>query len=196
MKITVELDGQERELDVEQQGDSLRVKFSGHEMTVRLVHSEDAGFVLEYDEPHGDYVRRRRLRAAGYANGDERQLWVNGSMVRYVRVRRRGAPSGAAKSGSLAAAIPAVVSEILVAPGDEVAAGERLLLLESMKMILPIQAPFAGVVAEIRCEVGQAVQPGVPLVELLPQEQALQEQALQEQALQEQALQEQAPRDE
>jgi biotin carboxyl carrier protein len=126
--------------------------------------------VLEYDEPHGDYVRRRRLRAAGFATGDIRQLWVNGSQVHYKRVRRREAASPATDSGSLSAAIPAIVSEILVQPGDLVAAGEKLLLLESMKMILPIKAPFAGTVIAIHCAAAQAVQPGIPLVELKPAE--------------------------
>ncbi len=170
MKITVEMAGREQELEVEQRGDSLHIHFEGKETVVRLVHSEDAGFVLEYDEPHGDHVRRRRLRAAGHAAGDERQLWVNGSLLRYRRVRRREGSAAGAGTGSLAAEIPSVVSEILVAPGDVVSAGDKLLLLESMKMILPIQAPHAGVVAAIHCAAGQAVQPGIPLVEITPLE--------------------------
>jgi biotin carboxyl carrier protein len=168
MKITVELAGREQELDVEQQGDSLRIVFEGKETVVRLVNAEDAGFVLEYDEPHGDYVRRRRLRAAGYASGDNRQLWVNGSLLQYRRVRRQDISAVGVGVGSLAAEIPSVVSEILVAPGDAVAPGDKLLLLESMKMILPIQAPYAGTVAAIHCVAGQAVQPGIPLVDIAP----------------------------
>lgn len=168
MKIIVSLDGRERELEVEQQGDNLRIRFAGREMAARLIHSEGAVFVLEYDEPHGDYVRRRRLRAAGFAEGDARQLWVNGSLVHYTRVRRRDAGTQPADSGSLSAAIPAVVSEVLVQPGDSVNAGDKLLLLESMKMIMPIQAPHAGVVVGIHCKKGDAVQPGIPLVALTP----------------------------
>jgi biotin carboxyl carrier protein len=37
-----------------------------------------------------------------------------------------------------------------------------------MKMILPIQAPYAGTVAAIHCVAGQAVQPGIPLVDIAP----------------------------
>ncbi|MCE7937973.1 MAG: acetyl-CoA carboxylase biotin carboxyl carrier protein subunit [Chloroflexi bacterium CFX6] len=62
--------------------------------------------------------------------------------------------------------MPAVVVEVLVAPGDAVADGQKLVLLESMKMVLPIVAPHAGVVTAVRCAPGDAVQPGVPLVEL------------------------------
>jgi biotin carboxyl carrier protein len=67
---------------------------------------------------------------------------------------------------SLSASIPAVVSEILVKVGQEVKIGDKLILLESMKMILPIQAPRAGFVTAINCVPGQAVQPGIQLVEI------------------------------
>jgi urea carboxylase len=54
----------------------------------------------------------------------------------------------------------------LVAVGDQVRAGDKLVLLESMKMILPIQAPYDGAVTAINCAPGEAVQPGVPLITL------------------------------
>ena len=87
--------------------------------------------------------------------------WAAG---RAERVRRRG--GGAATQGSLAAAIPAVVSQILVAPGDAVAAGDKLILLESMKMVIPIVSPRDGIVARVLCAPGESVPAGVPLVEL------------------------------
>jgi biotin carboxyl carrier protein len=50
--------------------------------------------------------------------------------------------------------------------GDDVVEGETLVVLEAMKMELPLRAPKAGRVAEIRCTPGELVQPGTPLVEL------------------------------
>jgi biotin carboxyl carrier protein len=35
-----------------------------------------------------------------------------------------------------------------------------------MKMVIPIQAPYAGVVTAVKCEAGQSIQAGVPLIEL------------------------------
>jgi biotin carboxyl carrier protein len=58
------------------------------------------------------------------------------------------------------------VSKILVKEGDAVKAGDKLILLESMKMIIPIQAPHDGLVAALRCSAGEAVQPGEQLIEL------------------------------
>ncbi len=49
----------------------------------------------------------------------------------------------------LCSELDAVVFRIVVAEGDRVAAGETLLLLESMKMEIPVAAPAAGRVAAI-----------------------------------------------
>ena len=67
---------------------------------------------------------------------------------------------------ALSAPMPATVIAIEVAPGQEVAAGDLLVLLEAMKMEVPIKAPRAGRVKSIACRDGELVQPGVPLLEL------------------------------
>ena len=77
-------------------------------------------------------------------------------------VRARGKPG----SESLSAPMPARVVRILVSPGQRVTRGEFLILLEAMKMELPLRAPGDAVVASIHCDVGDLVQPGVPLVDL------------------------------
>ena len=68
--------------------------------------------------------------------------------------------------GSLAAPMPATVRAIAVAPGDVVVRGDTLIVLEAMKMELPLKSPVDGTVVSITCQVGDLVQPGVPLVEL------------------------------
>ena len=50
--------------------------------------------------------------------------------------------------------------------GDAVKSGDVLVILESMKMELPVEAPSAGKVAEIRCKEGQPVTEGDVLVVL------------------------------
>jgi acetyl-CoA/propionyl-CoA carboxylase biotin carboxyl carrier protein len=66
---------------------------------------------------------------------------------------------------ALSAPMPATVIAIKVAPGQEVAAGDLLVLLEAMKMEMPITAPRGGRVKSIACREGELVQPGVPLLE-------------------------------
>jgi len=68
--------------------------------------------------------------------------------------------------GSLMAPMPATVLSIVAPAGTAVTAGETLLLLEAMKMELPIRAPRDGVVAAVHCREGELVQPGVTLVDL------------------------------
>ena len=50
--------------------------------------------------------------------------------------------------------------------GDEVAEGDTVVILESMKMEMPVEAEDGGTVKEIRCEEGQAVNEGDTLVVL------------------------------
>jgi acetyl-CoA carboxylase biotin carboxyl carrier protein len=58
------------------------------------------------------------------------------------------------------------VWKIEVAEGDAVAEGETVVILESMKMEIPVEAEDEGTVTEIRCEEGQAVSEGDVLVVL------------------------------
>ena len=58
------------------------------------------------------------------------------------------------------------VVSIVVATSDDVAAGDTLLLLESMKMEIPVLAESGGVVVEIRVTEGDVVQEGDVLVVL------------------------------
>lgn len=55
------------------------------------------------------------------------------------------------------------VWKIEKAVGDAVAEGETLIILESMKMEIPVEAPCAGTLAEIRVAEGQSVEEGAVL---------------------------------
>ena len=56
--------------------------------------------------------------------------------------------------------ITGVVFQIMSKVGDAVAAGDPVIVLESMKMEIPVEAPRAGVVREIKVQEGQTVQEG------------------------------------
>jgi len=56
--------------------------------------------------------------------------------------------------------ITGVVFQITAKAGDTVAAGDAVIVLESMKMEIPVEAPRAGAVKEIRVQEGQTVQEG------------------------------------
>jgi acetyl-CoA carboxylase biotin carboxyl carrier protein len=62
--------------------------------------------------------------------------------------------------------ITGTVWKIEVATGDEVDEGDTVVILESMKMEMPVEAEDPGTVKEIRVEEGQSVQEGDVLVVL------------------------------
>lgn len=96
-------------------------------------------------------------------------IWLNGRTWSLLRTdarqpRRRGGAGPA--DNVLTAAMPGQVRELLAAPGDKVAAGAPLLLLEAMKMEMRITAPTAGTVTAVMCAVGDVVARGQPLIEI------------------------------
>lgn len=66
----------------------------------------------------------------------------------------------------ISAPLAGVIGAVRVAPGEAVAAGQVLLILEAMKMEHPVRATADGLVARVRVRAGQAVQRGDELVEL------------------------------
>jgi acetyl-CoA carboxylase biotin carboxyl carrier protein len=58
------------------------------------------------------------------------------------------------------------VWKIEVAVGDDVSDGDTVVILESMKMEIPVESEDEGKVTEIRCEEGQSVNEGDVLVVL------------------------------
>ena len=80
------------------------------------------------------------------------------------------APTTASVSGASSNAVTAPlagsVARVLVSEGEEIEAGQVLLVLEAMKMETEITAPAAGKVSRVLVEPGDAVQGGQPLIEL------------------------------
>ena len=72
----------------------------------------------------------------------------------------------AASANAVVAPLAGSVARVLVAEGDQIEAGQVLVVLEAMKMETEITAPSAGKVGTILVEPGQAVQGGQALIEL------------------------------
>ncbi len=85
--------------------------------------------------------------------------------------KRSQAPQRRLRAGGdghriLTAPMPATVISIPVKAGDAVRKGDVVVVLEAMKMELPIRAMADGVVATVRCREGELVQADAALVEL------------------------------
>ena len=71
-----------------------------------------------------------------------------------------------ARTADIVAEMVANVMTVAVAPGDSVAAGDTVVLLESMKMEIPVEAPCGGRVSRLLVEEGQPVEEGDVLLVL------------------------------
>jgi propionyl-CoA carboxylase alpha chain len=106
----------------------------------------------------------RRWHVARYP-GDDR-LYVDGDAgsVTFAEVPRFPEPVESRDEGSLCAPWPGTVAALLVAVGDEVAAGQELLVLEAMKMQHVVRADRAGRVESLPVAAGSTVDVGAVLV--------------------------------
>ncbi len=111
---------------------------------------------------------------------EQLELEINGRRVQVavrrpvsdaaVVARQHRAPPRAGRAappqGAVLAALQGVVVALAVAPGQVVAAGALLLVIEAMKMENEVLAPYAGIVEQIVVTVGQIVEPGMALLQL------------------------------
>jgi biotin carboxyl carrier protein len=168
----------EASFDVEVAGDTATVGKSqfviaarGQIIDVRRVPggatTSDAGAAAQQSHNSTDVVGAPAARAFVAVAGDVTWVSIDGEVftIEIEDAQRTRRPRAAAGEG-LSAPMPATVIRVIAEPGREVKRGETLLLLEAMKMELPVRAPRDGKVKALHCEAGQLVQPGVPLVDL------------------------------
>lgn len=127
--------------------------------------ASDAGAAAEADATP--------MRAHVVVNGETTWVFIDGETFT-IDVEPADQPDAAAtrarrRAGgneALSAPMPATVIKVLAEPGSEVHRGDMLLLLEAMKMELPVRAPRDGRVKALHCRAGELVQAGTVLVDL------------------------------
>ncbi len=65
-----------------------------------------------------------------------------------------------AKSMDVISEVSGTVWKVLIQPGQSVAEGDVLVIVESMKMEIPVEAPCDGVLQSLSCEEGKPVREG------------------------------------
>ncbi|HUS17898.1 MAG TPA: biotin/lipoyl-containing protein [Chloroflexia bacterium] len=167
----VEIDGVDYPVAVRQDGTGLHVRVGdGPDRHVDFsLAQEPAIYSLLVDG------RSRQVRVVpdpeqpGYWQLSMRQQRVL-ARVQTERERRLSRVAGAKQTAggelTVKAPMPGLVRAVAVAVGDTVQQGQRLLLLEAMKMENDIQAPRAGTVKDVKVAQGDTVENGRPLVVL------------------------------
>jgi 3-methylcrotonyl-CoA carboxylase alpha subunit len=105
------------------------------------------------------------LDARVFLAGDEAYILRRGrqTRVRFKDVSEATAKAGAG-DGNVKAPMHGKVLELFVRPGEAVAGGQRVAVLEAMKMEHTLRAPFAGTVAEVAVAVGAQVVEGAQIM--------------------------------
>jgi pyruvate carboxylase len=115
---------------------------------------------LTVGDPHPDGQRLVFFEL----NGQPREVQVlDRSLATEVRQRPRAETGNPKQVG---APMPGLVVSVVVAPGEKVAAGQKLLTLEAMKMETTVYAEVAGTVAELLVRPATQVEAGELLVRL------------------------------
>ena len=109
----------------------------------------------------GDEVSRVRVAR----EADRVFVWCAGRALEFRKAIGRPPRAGEA-AGGLAAPMPGRVRRIVAAPGERVAHGDVILILEAMKMEHAIRAPRGGTVSRVFHSEGDLVEAGAPLAEI------------------------------
>lgn len=115
--------------------------------------------------------RRELVHVAG--EGGTQWGHIRGAVFRFAEATQASGRTASKvthgrESGVLpiTAPMPARVLKVIAAPGATVTKGETLVILEAMKMELPLRASADGVVVAVHCREGELVPPDAVLVEL------------------------------
>ncbi len=119
-----------------------------------------------------DGARVLKLGAHARVGTEDDGIWatLEGLSIRprirpLAEARMEARVNGSAE-GSIAAPLTGRVTDVLVAQGDRVEAGQTLAVMEAMKLVHSLPAPFAGTVARVVVAAGQSVTQKTILIEL------------------------------
>jgi len=131
----------------------------GEELAVSLIEARPEAVDLVVDGVRRRFDVRRYARGSGGPPQDASAIHVDSALgsTALRAVDRFPSKEGQRPSGSLVAPMPGTVVKVLAAPGDTVAKGDPVVVIEAMKMEHTIGAACDGTVAEILVEVGRQV---------------------------------------
>ena len=163
MKYAVLLDGQVIEVEVD--GDRVTVAGEPHTATLGAVPGTPLRQLLLDGRPTSLAVESLgRGRWALSPAGERWEVEVLDERARHIRSLTNGTDRQRAAS-VLKAPMPGLVLRVQAAPGQSVAEGAGLVVLEAMKMENELKAPATAVVKAVRVQPGEAVEKGQVLVE-------------------------------
>lgn len=153
MKVILELGGEEYEAYLHREADKLTITIDGEKFEAKIAEGTVA---------LGGHTYRIHV--------GEREVAVDGSHLPFrildIKTGAAGGEGGGARGARVKPPMPGKIVSVAVNEGDEVKAGQVLVILEAMKMQNEIAAPASGVVKKVHVKPGQNVEGKDVLVEL------------------------------
>jgi biotin carboxyl carrier protein len=154
MKYEAEIDGRPVSIELEQHNGRVSAIIDGRGYDVEVVRPEEGAYLI--------FVGERVYEA---------RVWTEGASALRVKLRdrlftaniidrkHRRAAADHSQEGQhdLTAPMPGKIVRVLLGPGDDVAAGQGVVVVEAMKMQNEIKSPKAGRVIEVRVVEGATV---------------------------------------
>ena len=174
MTLDIEVGGKTHRVLVERVEGSYRVAVDDHVYSVDSAHVDARTLSLIV---HGPTSASYEVGLADRPTPDEWEVYLRAGVV-YTRLDGRAGARGmrrslgvdpfAESSGAhqVLAPMPGRIVRVLVAPGDDVAARQGLVVVEAMKMENELRAPRAARVKEVHAREGASVEAGRVLVVL------------------------------
>jgi 3-methylcrotonyl-CoA carboxylase alpha subunit len=165
MEKSFEVRGQLHKIRIAGKGDPVQATIDDREVSLSLRRVDEHEWIALVDG------RQERLFVARTRKGT---TFVKRGGRTYVLAPAEESHGGAGAGaegqadGRLTAVMPGKVIKILVEQGQQVAKGDPVLILESMKMETTQEAPFAAEVVEINAAAGEQVDAGHVIVRLEP----------------------------
>ncbi len=165
MKYIVDIAGQR--LVVEFDGTHVSVDGDKMSATLESIDGTPVRLLRVGDTVHRVLAKRDGARGQYALDVDGWQFRAEAHDERTRAIRDLADASRASAGPSpLVAPMPGLVVRVMVAAGDEVAAGQGLVVVEAMKMENELRAAVAARVTAVRAVAGTAVDKGAVLVEL------------------------------
>jgi biotin carboxyl carrier protein len=164
------------------QGRTLRVKVSETALNRFTVTLDDRDYEVDYLEPQRNILsliiegRSFEVDVDAPESSDSFDIMIKGDLYEVEMVEEKKKKlamklsKGATGRQDIKAPMAGNVRQVLVKPGDKVAAGQVLLILEAMKMENEIKSPIDGIVGTVTAKEAVAVAAGDPLCVVEPWE--------------------------
>lgn len=138
-----------------------KFKIYGHEFETKVVRREEDEVVISVNgQEYKAYLQPRISKSMARAT----PKIVRPAAKPGEDTPRTAAPGGTVGAGTIKAPLPGLVLKVLVKEGDTVKSGDKVLIMEAMKMQNNIEATTSGVVKTVHVAEGASVLEGQELV--------------------------------